>query len=457
MLTGGQTCGFAGGSNRRGGHFLVTQGIDGGLCHQNLITGGAMLAGGQTCGFAGGSNRRVSHFLVTQGIAIRLATQRTGPGLFASCRQPVMYASLYNNLQAHLVAQSRISIRKRTIYPAGTGNFPDIGGKPVAECIHITGNIECGFQPIAIQMLGNQFRRIVIQLAAHLSMVMGRGFRTRRQRINRGTYAVILLNHSIGQAKIGMIDGLSLVIPGNIHMVIFSIDADNVPLMALSRSRAGIIALTGHQNRLDSASLQQNLVQLRITLADRCAVNQGAIGVVGVFALRISQMLRHPVVQRNRNFKLGHRQIDAGEYLIHRCCKGILRCCEICAGKQITGIIAINGIPHNAVAIRTGQPKMLCVILDIHIQHHFEFLLRHRPCGIIKLDFGFRIFHTSHDPVVYIQQRGSILHLGQRLATITHHAGSFLFHLIHFFMRILRCMNRKRSTARAQNQRHRSP
>ena len=112
------------------------------------------------------------------------------------------------------------------------------------------------------------------------------------------------------------------IIPGHVHMIPRAIQLHQVP--------AVVHAEAGDHDGVDAQAVQQHLVGLGIAFADGGALDQGAVGIVGILRHRaghvtsiiVGDMLGQVIVEHQGLLQLAHvRQQDA-QGSLHRLLKG---------------------------------------------------------------------------------------------------------------------------------------
>ena len=289
------------------------------------------------------------------------------------------------------------------------GDGPLIGVPPGFESICIAGHIDTSGQVAGIHHAADGVNVTAFDLAAIDGKVVGRSSGADGRRIELGNNGMILFQLGSGHIEVGIeVLAVVLIIPGDIHIVVFPVDLDKIPGMTFTLAR------TGHHAGGDARLRKQVLERICVTLAYGLAVYQGAVGVIGVRSpVYILHIVDQIVVQIELNFILAHIIGDAGQGFCGSGVKSGLGGRKLICGKDEiivglhSGYLATGG---NSVAL--CQPKILGVVSEEGVPYGLKVIVINRmgfvfegngslvgfdagPQGVIRPGEVFAVFHGS--------------------------------------------------------------
>ena len=459
MVTFRQTGGRTGGSNCLVGHFGVTLGTH--ILSDILVTakgtgiGGVALCIAGRCrhhsfvivsrsrnhalgynhfaadravftfrpaGFgAAGSNRLIDSLRMPRSIheviLITMSAEDADVGcvaLFGAAgwdnHRAVIMGTAHLDAQNQLSAEPAVPVAEASVNTGCLGDRHNVVTVPGKEGIHIPGDVHVDITAILFQQLAYGCGGIGIQQGILSGEVEGSLAVADRQGKHRTVDVVILADPCIGQVKVGMVQLISLVIPGHVHMVEFSADLNGIPGMPLAPAGAG------YDEGADAHLLKQVLESFGIALADRLTLHQSAVDAVSIASVHIFDPLSQSIVKIQLLLVIGHGRVNAGENLVN------LRLnCHFGSGKLASGH-GIIGTDTGHIAAGHGvrptpDPKGTGMIPAIYIQYHAELFRRQGVNPVIHAEGINNAFHTLHDPVIGIQKCHRVVQLGQSIAS----------------------------------------
>ena len=313
------------------------------------------------------------------------------------------------DLQEELTAQTVPTVTSVTGDAQGVGNNPFVGVIPSQKFVRITGHIDAGGQVAGIHHAADGVNVTAFDLAAIDGKVVGRSSGADGRRIELGNNGMILFQLGSGHIEVGIeVLAVVLIIPGDIHIVVFPVDLNKIPCMTFALAR------TGHHAGGDARLRKQVLERICVALAYGLAVYQGAVGVIGVRSpVYILHIVDQIVVQIELDFILAHIIGDAGQGFCGSGVKSGLGGRKLICGKDeiIVGLhsgdLATGG---NSVAL--CQPKILGIVSEKSVPYGLEVVVANGmgivfegngslvgfdagPQGVIRPGEVFAVFHGS--------------------------------------------------------------
>ena len=212
------------------------------------------------------------------------------------------------DLQEELTAQTVPTVTSVTGDAQGVGNNPFVGVIPSQKFVRITGHIDAGGQVAGIHHTADGVNVAAFDLAAVDGKVVGRSSGADGRSIELGDNGVIFFQLGSGHIEVGIeVLAVILIIPGDIHIVVFTVDLNQIPSMAFT------FALTSYYKRGDTGLHKKVLESPGVALAYSLAIYQSTISIVGIGnAFNVFYIVDQIIVKIQLNVILAHIIGDAG-------------------------------------------------------------------------------------------------------------------------------------------------
>ena len=212
------------------------------------------------------------------------------------------------NLQKELAAYTAPAEASAASNAQRIGDGPLIGVPPGFESICISGHIDTSGQVAGIHHTADGVNVAAFDLAAVDGKVIGRSSGADGRRIELGDNGVIFLQLGSGHIEVGIeVLAVVLIVPGDIHIVVFTVDFNQIPSVSLALAR------TGYHTGGDAGLHKKVLESAGVALAYSLAIYQSTISVVGIGnAFNVFYIVDQIIVKIQLNVILAHIIGDTG-------------------------------------------------------------------------------------------------------------------------------------------------
>ena len=250
--------------------------------------------------------------------------------------------------------------------------------QPSQEGVRVAGDINAGKQ-IGVVQHGTDGAHVAAgHLAAIDFKVIRSGSRAGRSGdpMNRLGDGVVFQDLFGGDVEIGVISAVIAVVPSQIHMIILTVDLDQVPHVRL--------AFAGAKNHIaGDADLEQEMLKCAgVAFANGLTLYQGAIGVVRIGGVHIGDFVGQIVMQVNFFSEIIHIGRDAGQSLLRCGIESGTGGSQLVAGQCVSEEYVLDLALTEFVIIR-AQPEEFGVVVTVDFPHEIQFV-RGNGMGLVR-------------------------------------------------------------------------
>ena len=250
--------------------------------------------------------------------------------------------------------------------------------QPGQEGVRVAGDINAGKQVGVVQHGTDGVHVAAGHLAAVDFKVIRSGSRAGRSGdpMNRLDDGVVFQDLFGGDVEIGVISAVIAVVPSQIHMIILTVDLDQVPHVRL--------AFAGAKNHIaGDADLKQEMLECAgVAFADGLTLYQSAIGVVRIGGGHIGDFVGQIVMQVNFFSEIIHVGRDAGQSLLRCGIESGTSGSQLVAGQCVSEEYVLDLALTEFVIIR-AQPEEFGVVVTVDFPHEIQFV-RGNGMGLVR-------------------------------------------------------------------------